>query len=199
MAAINFSAPWHIGSGSASGANRFFAGNLSHVALYSHALTPAQVVTHYVMGTYGINANTSVPIIATQPQPQSNFLGNSVTFSVSALSALPSTNQWFKNNSPLLGQTNSTLTINNIQPGDATTYRVLIGNSNGTTNSDTVSLTLLTAGNSLRWASADVGNNGSWDTGGSANWINLANSQQTVFNTHRSGCYLMTRRMLRLT
>jgi len=183
VGAINFATPWHIGSGSASGANRFFAGNLSHVALYSHALTSAQVITHYVMGNYGINANTSVPIITTQPQSQSNFPGNSVTFSVSALSTLPMTNQWFKNNSPILGKTNSTLVVTNIQVGDATSYRVVVGNSNGTTNSASATLTLLASGNSLQWSSADVGNNGSWDTGGSVSWINLANSQQTVFNT----------------
>ncbi len=183
VGAINFADAWHIGSGSVSGANRLFSGNISHVALYNHALTSGQVLTHYVMGIYGIDANTSVPIITLQPQPQSNFIGNSVTFSVSTLSIQPATNQWFKNNSPLNGQTNLTLTITNIQPGDATTYRVVVGNNNGTTNSDTVTLTLLSAGNSLRWLSADAGNNGSWDTGGSANWINIANSQQVVFNT----------------
>ena len=183
VGAINFSAPWHIGSGSASGANRYFSGNLSHVALYNHPLTSAQVITHYVMGNYGVNAGTSVPIITTQPQPQSNFIGNSVTFNVSSLSSLPTTNQWFKNNSSLNGQTNSTLTITNIQLGDATTYRVLVGNSNGITNSASVTLTLLSSGNSLRWLSADAGNSGLWDTGGTPNWINIANSQQVVFNT----------------
>ena len=183
VGAINWVAPWHIGSGSASGANRFFSGNISHVALYNHPLTSAQVITHYVMGNFGLNANTAVPIISTQPQSQSNFPGNSVTFSVSVLSISPTTNLWFKNNSPLNGQTNSTLTITNIQIGDATTYRVVVGNSNGTTNSDTVTLALLSSGNSLQWSGAGAGNDGSWDTGISPNWINLGNSQQVVFNT----------------
>lgn len=182
IGALNFPAPWRIGSGSAAGANRLFAGNITQVALYNHGLTSAQVVTHYVMGEYGLNASTSVPIISVQPQAQSNFIGSSVTFSVGALSTLPTTNQWFKGGNPIPGQTNATLTLANVQASDEATYYVVVGNSNGTTNSDTATFTLLTAGNSLKWASADVGNTGLWDNNASANWINIGNSQQTVFN-----------------
>jgi autotransporter-associated beta strand protein len=42
-------------------------------------------------------------------------------------------------------------------------------------------LTVSTPAN-LQWSSN--GNNGVWDTGSSANWINLSNSQQTVFNAN---------------
>jgi hypothetical protein len=183
VGAINFADPWRIGTGSADGASRYFDGNITEVAMYNHALTAAQVITHYAMGQYGVDANTSVPIITTQPQSQSNFPGNSVTFSVSVLSLSPTTNQWFKNSTALTGQTNATLTLTNVQGSDATAYHVLVGNSNGTTNSASATLSLLASGNSLEWSSADVGNSGVWDTGSSANWINLANSQQVVFNT----------------
>ena len=179
--AINFPDAWHIGSGSASGAGRLFNGNISQVALYNFGLSSTQVLTHYFRGQYGLDPNTAVPVITAQPQSQSSFPGSTVTFSVSVLSLSATTNQWYKNNGPLLGQTNSTLTLTNIQSGDVANYTVTIGNSNGTTNSAIASLSLLASGNSLRWN--DTANPGVWDTGTSANWINLGNSQQVVFNT----------------
>jgi len=120
--------------------------------------------------------------LAVQPQPQSNFIGGTVTFSVTAVSALPATNQWFKNNNPLTGKTNSSLTLTNVQAGDVANYRVVVGNNNGTTNSVTVAFTLLTAGNLLQWI--DTGNSGVWDLATSANWRNLGNNQQVVFSNN---------------
>jgi autotransporter-associated beta strand protein len=179
--AINFPTGWRIGNGSASGAGRLFNGNISQVALYSYGLSSNQVLTHYFSGQYGLDPNTAVPVITAQPQSQSSFPGSTVTFSVSALSLSSTTNQWYKNNSPLLDRTNSTLILTNIQSGDVANYTVTIGNANGTTNSAVASLSLLASGNSLRWN--DTANPGVWDTGASTNWINVANNQQVVFNT----------------
>jgi hypothetical protein len=65
--------------------------------------------------------------------------------------------------------------------GDAVNYRVVVGNSNGTTNSVSVSLTVLAA-NSLKWNSG--GTSGVWDTGITADWLNLSNSTMTVFSNY---------------
>jgi hypothetical protein len=65
-----------------------------------------------------------------------------------------------------------------LQLTNAGNYHVVVGNTNGTTNSAVVTLTVTTPRN-LQW-SANA-NNGGWDKV-SANWINLANSQQTAFN-----------------
>jgi hypothetical protein len=181
VGSINYSTPWRIGGGTADGAGRMFVGNISQVALYSHSLTSAQVLTHYMVGQYGVTPETAVPVIAVQPQSQSNYVGGTVAFSVSALSLLPMTNQWFKNGSAISGQTNASLILTNVQSGDVANYSVRIGNSNGITNSDSAGFTLIGAGASLQWSAN--GNSGVWDAGSSANWINRANSQQTVFNT----------------
>ncbi len=178
---INFVDPWRIGNGSASGAGRLFQGNLSEVALYNHALTASQVLTHFFIGEVNTLPGNSVPIILTQPQPQSTFTGGSVTFSVSAVSALPVTYQWFRNSTMLTGKTNSSVTISGVTGADALNYSVAVHNSNGTTNSASVALTLLAAGNSLRWSAAS---SGTWDTGISANWINITNGQTVTFNTN---------------
>jgi Concanavalin A-like lectin/glucanases superfamily len=177
---IAFADPWAIGNGSSAGYGRFFNGNISQVAIYNHSLSSSQVLNHFAVGLVGVPAANAVPIITAQPQPQSTFIGGNVTFSVSTVSALSTTNQWYKNNAPLNGQTNSTLTLNNAQAGDVANYRVVVGNNNGTTNSVTVGLTLLTAGNLLQWTAN--GNSGVWDVGGSPNWLNLGNNQQVVFS-----------------
>lgn len=177
---VSFATPWAIGNGTPTSSNtRFFLGNLCQVAFYTNALTPSQVLNHYYSAVLNASPATSVPIISTQPQSQASYIGGSVTFSVTAVSAFPETNQWFKGSTPLTGQTNSTLVLTNLQPGSAGNYSVVVGNANGTTNSASVSLTV-SPPNNLQWSAN--GNNGTWDTQNSANWINLANSQQVVFN-----------------
>ncbi len=153
--AINFTAPWAIGDGTTgtaggnSGNLRYFTGNLTEVALYTNALTPSQVLNHFCVGELGTSSAGSVPIIIAQPQPQTAAFEGTATFSVGVVSALSTTNQWFKNNVAMAGQTNASLTITNAGAGDAVNYRVVVGNSNGTTNSVSASLTVL-AGHSLK-------------------------------------------------
>jgi hypothetical protein len=180
--ASSFSTPWAIGDGTTtSGNNRLFQGNLTEVAIYTNALTPAQVLNHFYMGELGTPASSSVPIIIAQPQPQTTVFGGTAIFSVGVVSALPTTNQWFKNGVPLTGKTNATLTLTGVGAGDAVNYSVVVGNANGTTNSVSASLTVL-AGHSLKWNSGGI--NGVWDTGTSADWLNLSNSTQTVFSNY---------------
>ncbi len=189
VGAINFADPWAIGVGTTgtaggnSGNVRYFTGNITEVALYTNALTPAQVLNHFCVGELGTSSSSSRPIIVTQPQTQSTFIGGTATFSVGVASALPITNQWFANNVAMAGQTNSTLTLLNVGSATASTnYYVVVGNSNGTTNSASVSVIPLAAGNSLKWNSA--GTTGVWDTNTTYDWINTANSIQTNFNAN---------------
>jgi hypothetical protein len=177
----NFADTWAIGNGTVAGCTRFFYGSICQVAIYNHGLTTNQILSHYFMGLMGTAPSNSIPIISTQPQSQSAFGGGSATFTFSFLSPLTTTNLWYKNGIPLAGQTNRTLVLNNVQSGDAANYSVVIGNNIGTTNSVAASLTVLAAGDSLVWT---ITNNTSiWDSGTSANWVNVSNSQQVVFNT----------------
>src|SRR6185436_13163949 len=103
---------------------------------------------------------------------------------VGVLSVLPTTNQWFKGATLLAGQTNATLTLFNVQPADVASYSVVVGNSNGTTNSAAASLSLLTVtpptpGASLAW---NTNNTGAWDNGSSANWLNLGTALAATFS-----------------
>jgi len=179
VGAIEWQAPWAIGNGTISGDGRVFQGNICQVALYNYALTPAQIATHYYEAELNALPSASVPIIVSQPQPEAGFIGGSATFSVSVLSALPVTNQWFEGNTSLSGQTNSTLVVTNLAFGQGNTYRVVVGNANGTTNSVSAALTV-TSPTTLQWSAN--GNNGTWDVTNSANWINESNDTQTVFS-----------------
>lgn len=51
-----FTDPWAIGNGTADGgtSGRLFTGDLSHVALYTNALSAAEIMTHYEVGFYGL-------------------------------------------------------------------------------------------------------------------------------------------------
>jgi autotransporter-associated beta strand protein len=183
VGAIDFPTPWHIGAGSADGANRLFSGNITQVAIYNYALSTAQVYAHFFAGQYGTTPNNSVPIITTQPADQSCYAGGAVQFTVGVLSSLPTTNQWFKNSSPIPAQTNASLTLYNMQAADAGSYSVKVGNNNGTTNSAAASLSLITVtppavGASLEW---NTNNTGAWDNGVSANWKDLVSGLATSF------------------
>jgi len=176
---VNFSDAWVIGDGSSAGNNRLFDGNISEVAIYNYGLSAAQIQSHYYFGMAGTNnLNYAVPIITNQPQPQAASPGGTVTFNVGALSVLPTTNQWYSNNVPITGKTSASLTLSDVEPSTVANYSVVVGNNNGTSTSISAAFTLLPAG-TLEWSANN--NNGVWDTDNSANWINLANDEQTVF------------------
>jgi hypothetical protein len=178
VGALSFSDPWAIGNGTSAGNSRHFNGNITEVAIYGHGLTAAQVLNHYCVGLVGVPSANAAPIIDIQPQSQQSFVGGTLPLSVTAVSALPMTNQWYFGNSPLSGKTNATLTLTNLQLTNAGNYSVVVGNANGTATSSVAVVTVATPRN-LRW-SANA-NTGAWDNT-TANWINLASSLQTAFD-----------------
>jgi Concanavalin A-like lectin/glucanases superfamily/Immunoglobulin domain len=138
--ALDFPTPWAIGDGTASANNRFFEGNLSEVALYTNALTPAQILKHYFVGLYG--TTNLPPVIVLQPIGQLASPGGTVTFSCQVESLSPATNQWFFDGVALANQTNATLTLNDVQTASAGSYSVRVGNNVGATNSVAVRLSV---------------------------------------------------------
>ena len=72
------------------------------------------------------------PIILQQPQSQIVGSGETVQFFVVAQSDLPLTYQWLFNDAALISATNSTLTLNNVQPFQTGKYSALVANSAAT-------------------------------------------------------------------
>jgi hypothetical protein len=167
VGSISFNDPWAIGAGTKDGSSRILNGNLTQVALYTNALTPNQILKHFLVGSAG---TTNVPpIIAQQPASQSASPSATAVFSYQALSLLAVTNQWNFNGNPLPNQTNATLVLNNVQTNNAGNYSVTIGNSAGATNSAAATLTVVTQATTILWqtpqlisGTSDVATNGTY-------------------------------------
>lgn len=123
------------------------------------------------------------PVIQTHPTSQNVPVGANVTFSVSAAGDQPLTYQWQKNGVSISGQTGSTLSLSNVQAGDAGSYSVVVENRGGAATSDSASLTLilppLNSGNSAQSAPLPIeSSEGSFDggsnTGGGPTQFGLA-------------------------
>jgi len=79
----------------------------------------------------GVSSNIAVLVVnqnvSVEPLPSvTENIGNTVTFTAVASGTGPFTYQWYKGAVALNGQTNSTLTLTNVQPGDAGTYSVTV-------------------------------------------------------------------------
>jgi hypothetical protein len=87
---------------------------------------------------------TAAPTISTQPQSQTVAVGASVTFTVQASGSPAPTFQWTRNGTAIVGATTSTLSLSNVQTGDAGSYAVQITNSAGNVTSAPATLTVAT-------------------------------------------------------
>lgn len=98
---------------------------------------------------------TAVFIVA-QPQTQSVAEGGTVILSVTVGGTSPFTYQWYKDGSPLSGETNSTLSITNFEASDAGDYHVVITNDCGTVTSNDATLTMSEPENEADWYYGDA-------------------------------------------
>jgi len=83
------------------------------------------------------------PSITQQPQSQTVPEGTNVTFTVVATGTVPLSYQWYFKGAVLSGQTNTMLTIPNVQPANAGSYTVLVGNQAGAVTSNPANLKVL--------------------------------------------------------
>lgn len=83
------------------------------------------------------------PSITQQPLSQTNIVGSTVSFSVTATGTPPLAYQWEKDGANLSGQTNASLTLTNVQLADAGQYRVVVSNAVGSVTSGEATLTVL--------------------------------------------------------
>lgn len=88
--------------------------------------------------------SSSPPVITTQPQNLTVTNGNPATFTVAAINGTLSYQWYFKTNSLLVGQTNSSYTIPFVLTNHAGAYTVAIANENGAVTSSPAILTVST-------------------------------------------------------
>lgn len=82
------------------------------------------------------------PVLAilVQPVSQTVFQGYAATFSVTAEGVPPLNYQWYSNSVVMVGATNSSLTLNNVQTNETGTYFVIITNTYGSVTSSIANL-----------------------------------------------------------
>jgi hypothetical protein len=82
------------------------------------------------------------PLVSTQPQSQTNFIGSTATFSFAATACTPLAFQWHFNQTPLAAGTNSTLVLSNLNLADAGNYFAVATASGGSATSTVATLTV---------------------------------------------------------
>ncbi|HSY19622.1 MAG TPA: immunoglobulin domain-containing protein [Candidatus Acidoferrales bacterium] len=90
--------------------------------------------------------NDGSPWIAQQPSSQTVFSGMSLTFNILAIGTTNVNYQWCFNGTNILGATNASLSLANVQTTNSGNYSVTLSNSVGVVMSSNV---VLTVGNSL--------------------------------------------------
>jgi hypothetical protein len=94
-------------------------------------------------------ALAGAPSITQQPVSQIGYLGNSVTFRVTATGDPLPSYQWQKDGAPIPGATNTSLVLTNLQATNAGRYSVIVSNPVGSVTSSDAYLTISPADVSL--------------------------------------------------
>ncbi len=121
-----------------------FDGNVDEVAIYTNALTAAQIQMHYQVGLTNIRVPLVGPTIITDPADTTAYAGRGVTFQVSADGTAPLSYQWLRNNVPIDGATGDTLNFTCAYADNGAGYDVVVTNLYGSATSAVATLTVST-------------------------------------------------------
>jgi hypothetical protein len=116
-------------------------------ATQAGALAPTPYEYNMLRQSFTASGTATLAITA-QPTSQSAVIGTTATFSVTASGTTAVTYQWRKGGANIAGNTSATtatLTLPNVQAGDAGTYDVVVTNASGSIPSTAVTLTATTA------------------------------------------------------
>jgi hypothetical protein len=117
----------------------YYAGLLDEVGVYNRSLTPLEIRAIYLAG---VNGKCPIaPFFIKQPADQLVWPGTAASFSAVVAGSVPLAYQWFHNESPIAGATQSVLTIPVAQPSDVGSYSLQASNSAGFVTSLAAQLT----------------------------------------------------------
>ena len=151
------SEPWHFqwrknGEPLAEGPN--ISGANGPMLTLNNVLDPDEgAYDVLVISSFGVTtsrlANLSVvdPFVSGHPLSAQRAVGESATFSVEVRGTPPFSYQWFHNGTELPGATESSLTLTNVQPGQAGPYHVVVSNAFSSAVSESANLTV----NTIYW------------------------------------------------
>jgi autotransporter-associated beta strand protein len=169
----SFSGPTLIGEDGLAAGNRQFDGNMYGAAIYSNALSQAQLE-----GIYGAASGVSnfPPVMQTQPVSQTLYEQQNATFSAAVSGTQPLSLQWqwfdgvnyydVTNGGRITGANASSLVISNLTQSDATNLVLVATNAYGAVTSSVVTLTVSPVGPAENITNSTVLSSGSdWNTG----------------------------------
>ncbi|HSY16849.1 MAG TPA: immunoglobulin domain-containing protein, partial [Candidatus Acidoferrales bacterium] len=135
---------FYIGLRPAGDGVHSFPGQIDEPAMYNRALSSGEIAAIYLAGSAGKCMSVAIaPVITSQPTNLTVLAGSTAGFSVTATGTAPLSYQWSRNNTNLLGATNATLTIPNVQPAQSgSIYFVLVSNLIGSAVSSNAVLTV---------------------------------------------------------
>ena len=142
-------------------------------AVVSNGVQASFVTSNAVLS---VNGNPLEPYFTQTPSSLSAYLGQTVTFAVTAFGNPPPTYQWQLNGTNISGQTSPQIQITLSDTNQTGTYTVIATNSAGGTNAS-VSL-LVTPKPDLRITevmSSESTNNSTGDTSGHSDWWEISN------------------------
>ncbi len=108
-----------------------------HLHIRAWGLGVALAVTPALLRGEGL------PEITSQTADQIVYAGDPASVGVVATGAAPLSYQWFKDGTPLTGQTNAVITFPAVSPNEAGVYQVVVSNALGTATSLPAALTVL--------------------------------------------------------
>jgi hypothetical protein len=122
------------------------ADNQSKVRLrFAHAGTDSWYFGLDNVGLYSITSVEPPLVTGSIPTNLTEYVGNTVGFSVTLKGIGPFTLQWQRNGVALANQTNSTITLNNVQLSDSGDYAIVVGYPGGSVTNGTARLTVVHA------------------------------------------------------
>ena len=126
-----------------------FDGYLTQVAFYTNALTAAQILNDYKVGTNSFATNGEPPQVledagATNTDPASIAVngGSTATFDPLVIGSTPLSYQWYSNGVAVAGATSSLISFTAGPSANNSTYYVIVTNNFGSTTSQVATLTV---------------------------------------------------------
>ncbi len=118
----------------------YFDGQIDEPSVYNRALSDGEIAAIYTAGSAG---KCRGPVLTSQPEGQTATVGSTVTFVVLVGGLPPLSYQWQFDSTNIAGATASSLTLTNVQPGQAGNYLVVVSNAWGVVTSSNAVLAVI--------------------------------------------------------
>src|SRR5262249_28430416 len=127
----------------AAAVGSYYSGQMDEIAFYSRALADSEILAIYNAGSAGKCSGPVPPTIYLQPSNQVAGVGANVNFQVGASGSGPLAYQWTMIGTNIVGATNPSLTLANVQLADSGSYAVQVTNAYGSITSTDAVLTVV--------------------------------------------------------